>query len=557
MVSQFFYILPEMFVIFASLYIFVLGLISFTYFSVSPSGLFSWGRSWKYNLDLNRKLVNTQSSFFIVVFLSSFFLCIILYDFLDGSTTLFIVLFYGAYDISYFTSFAKLLVSIAFLFYLFTLHTYYAGNVNSKFYGFSMSFESFFLMFLALLASIFIVSSANFLSFYLSLELQTLILYVLVSMNRTSATSTEGGLKYLILGALSTGLLLFGISLFYGLTSLINFFEISIFFSLLKYSAGHLFAGLISISLIFIFFSFFFKFSIFPFHLWTPDVYEGSPTPIMVFIAVFGKFSILFLLIKLLLLLDLPNNIFTMGIIPSFIIDMFLFFSFVTVLVGSVGGLFQSKIKRLWGYSAITNLGFIFLGLSTFSVLGFSAAALYLSFYTLLNFIFFTFYTSVKFRTGFVWSDLRYLGQLGYSRVVSLPFYYTMCFVLVSFLSFPPLLNFIMKVYVLWAVYYDLTYPTVYPIILFLLVNLIASFYYLRLYRFFLVQSKDEYFYPPIFYKSVSYSSYFILFIFLVIYVLCLVYNNSIFSFFNLVFSSYASSPPMLHESLEMTNSGY
>src|SRR5690554_7719285 len=117
--------------------------------------------------------------------------------------------------------------------------------------------------------------------------------------------STEAGLKYLVLGALSTRLVLFGISLVYGVTSALNFYEYSIFFRLLNYLDESIGELLITFrGFFFIFFSFFFKFSIFPFHSWTPDVYDGSPTPVMVFVTVFGKFSILFLFIKLLFFLS-------------------------------------------------------------------------------------------------------------------------------------------------------------------------------------------------------------------------------------------------------------
>lgn len=544
--TTFLYVLPELFVFTSSFWLLSLGLISFSKFTGPyslPGQRFSWGYFHKYSLDLRRSSLETFRSFFVVTFFIAAFLVLLCYDYFVSSEAVFYVICYGSYDVSYFTAFAKLVVSLSFVFFVLLLLVYYDCGLQLRFRGFSMGFEAFYLILLALLSSLFIVSSSSFLSFYLSLELQTLILYVLVSLNRVSATATEGALKYLILGALSTGLMLFGISLFYGLTSLLSFFEASTFFSMLKYTPSPYFPDLISFSLVLIFSSFFFKFSIFPFYIWAPDVYEGSPTPVMIFIAIFGKLGVLFLLVKLLILLDLPNSLFVSEFSSGILTDVVVLLSFLTVFVGSVGGLFQSKIKRLWGYSAVTNLGFVFLALSTFSGGGFSSAVLYLLFYTLLNFLFFSVYVSFKFRTGTVWSDLRYLAQLGYIRDISSFFYYALCFVLISFLSFPPLLNFIMKLYVLWAVYFELTSPSIFLIVSFLLLNLIASFYYLRLYRFIVSQRRSDFFYAPIFYAPVPSSAYSVCVLFILLYLSALVYHNQLYTFLDTVFNSYSVPP--------------
>jgi NADH-quinone oxidoreductase subunit N len=449
---------------------------------------------------------------------------------------------YGSYDVSNFVYFGKALVSLTFLMFGVLLYFYYGGGEVSKRTNFLFNFEAFYLLLLILLASLLIVSCNNFLSFYVNLELQSFILYILVSLNRTSAMSTEAGLKYLVLGALSTGLLLFGISLVYGVTSILNFYEYSIFFRLLNNldnSIGVL--VIVFLGLFFVFFSFFFKFSIFPFHSWTPDVYDGSPTPIMVFVTVFGKFSILFLLVKLLfflsdlgyLLSSLHYNFITVGWyygLPS-LNSFFIYSGFITIVIGAVGGLVQSRIKRLWGYSAITNLGFIFIALGSFSILGYASAILYLALYIVVNFLFFSFYVSVKFRTSGVWVEPLYLGQFGYFKSVSKIVYVTLCLVLVSFLSFPPLMNFVMKFYVLWTTYVSLGGFGAYQIALLLLANLVASFYYLRLYRFVTVENHSEYSYAPIFYRKLNYSEQLVILFFVVVYFVALLYNNYFYNF--------------------------
>lgn len=542
---EFLYTIPELYIFFGSLVFLVMGLLSFNYYSGShllDKTSFRWGHFYPYTINLLRGSIDCFRSYIGATFILSSFLFFISFEYFYNSSGLLEVLMYGSYDISNFVYFGKVLVSLTFLMFGVLLYFYYDGGDISKRTSFLFNFEAFYLLLLILLASLLVVSCNNFLSFYVNLELQSFILYILVSLNRTSAMSTEAGLKYLVLGALSTGLLLFGISLVYGVTSVLNFYEYSIFFRLLNYLDDSI--GVLVITFLgffFIFFSFFFKFSIFPFHSWTPDVYDGSPTPVMVFVTVFGKFSILFLFIKLLfflsdlgyLLSSLHYNFTAVGLyhgLPS-LNSFFIYSGFATVVIGAVGGLVQSRIKRLWGYSAITNLGFIFIALGSFSILGYASAILYLTFYIVINFLFFSFYVSVKFRTSKIWNEPLYLGQFGYFRFVGRLVYLTLCLVLVSFLSFPPLLNFVMKFYVLWTTYVSLGGFGVYQVTLLLFANLIASFYYLRLYRFITVENHSEYSYAPVFYRKLGYSANFVILFFIVVYFIVLLYNNYFYNF--------------------------
>jgi len=542
---EFFYTVPEFYVFFGSLVFLVMGLLSFNYYSGShllDKTSFRWGHFYPYTINLLRGSMDCFRSFVATTLVLSLFLLFISFEYFYNSDGLAEILMYGSYDVSNFVYFGKVLVSLTFLMFGVLLYLYYEGGDISKRTSFLFNFEAFYLLLLILLASLLIVSCNNFLSFYVNLELQSFILYVLVSLNRTSAMSTEAGLKYLVLGALSTGLLLFGITLVYGVTSVLNFYEYSIFFRLLNYLDDSI--GILVIALLgffFIFFSFFFKFSIFPFHSWTPDVYDGAPTPVMVFVTVFGKFSILFLLVKLLfflsdlgyLLVNLHYNFPAAGWfygLPS-LNSLFIYSGFITIVIGAVGGLVQSRIKRLWGYSAITNLGFIFIALGSFSILGYASAILYLTFYVVVNFLFFSFYVSVKFRSLKVWNEPLYLGQFGYFKSVSRLVYLTLCLVLVSFLSFPPLLNFVMKFYVLWTTHVSLGGFGAYQIVLLLVANLVASFYYLRLYRFVTVENHSGYYYAPVFYRKLSYPAYFAILFSIVVYFVILFYNNCFYNF--------------------------
>lgn len=542
---EFLYAVPELYTFFGSLVFLVTGLLSFSYYSGShllDKTNFRWGRFYPYAINLLRGSMDCFKSFIATILVLSLFLLFISFEYFNSSVSLVDVLVYGSYDVSNFIYFGKVLVSLTFLMFGVLLYFYYEGGDISKKTSFLFNFEAFFLLLLILLASVLIISCNNFLSFYVNLELQSFILYILVSLNRTSAMSTEAGLKYLVLGALSTGLLLFGISLVYGVTSILNFYEYSIFFRLLNYLDDSF--GVLVIAILgffFIFFSFFFKFSIFPFHSWTPDVYDGSPTPVMVFVTVFGKFSILFLLVKLLfflsdlgyLLNNLHYNFTAVGRyygLPS-LNSFFIYSGFITIVIGAVGGLVQSRIKRLWGYSAITNLGFIFIALGSFSTLGYASAILYLVFYVVVNFLFFSFYVSVKFRSSGIWNEPLYLGQFGYFKSISKLVYLTLCLVLVSFLSFPPLLNFVMKFYVLWTTYVSLGGFGAYQLTLLLFANLIASFYYLRLYRFVTVENHSKYSYAPVFYRKLSYSAHFVVLFFIVVYFVILFYNNYFYNF--------------------------
>lgn len=159
--------------------------------------------------------------------------------------------------------------------------------------------EYFFFLGLFCLSAFFLVSANEFTFFYLAIELQALILYTVASLKRYNVFSAESGLKYFVLGALSSGLLLFGISFFYGFVGVINFYEVR--FLILALFDNTIYAG-VGLAVVFILSAFLFKLAGAPFHIWLPDVYDGAPTPVVAFFATLPKLAVVFFLIKLYLM---------------------------------------------------------------------------------------------------------------------------------------------------------------------------------------------------------------------------------------------------------------
>jgi NADH-quinone oxidoreductase subunit N len=237
------------------------------------------------------------------------------------------------------------------------------------------SFEYHILILLATLGMILIVSSYDLISMYLAIELQSLSLYVLASFKRTTEQSTEAGLKYFILGAFSSGILLFGCSLVYGFTGSTNFGDLTKLLSCL--SINELEMSGVSIGLILIIVALLFKLAAAPFHMWAPDVYEGAPTSVTAFFAIVPKIAIMGLLARI-----------CFQTFFEFLIewqDIMILSAGISMLVGSITGLYQDRIKRLLAYSAIGHVGYILIGMASGSILGVQALLLYLVIYIVMS----------------------------------------------------------------------------------------------------------------------------------------------------------------------------
>ena len=266
----------------------------------------------------------------------------------------------------------------------------YIGPKNEKI----NSFEIIILMLFSTLGMLFIVSSYDLISMYLAIELQSLSFYVIAAFQRNNEFSTEAGLKYFILGALSSGLLLFGESILYGFTGITNFEELCKLFTLAKNSVSESYVLTESISiypgwvdqiapssaailgLFFILIAFLFKIAAVPFHAWAPDIYEGAPTSITAFFSITPKIAILALLLRLTLytfydLIDAWQLIIVIC-------------AFLSMFVGTFGAINQNKIKRLFAYSSIAHVGYLLIGLATGSIEAVESLLIYIIIYILM-----------------------------------------------------------------------------------------------------------------------------------------------------------------------------
>ena len=226
------------------------------------------------------------------------------------------------------------------------------------------------LILFATLGMMLMVSASDMLSLYVGLELQSLALYVLAAFNRDSAKSSEAGLKYFVLGALASGLLLYGISLIYGYAGTTDFVNLA--FTL--HSAPPHTLGL-TFGMVFICAALAFKVSAVPLHMWTPDVYEGAPTPVTAFFSAGPKIAALVLFLRV---LREP----LLALSPQW--DQVIVFAAVaSMLIGCFAGLAQKNLKRLMAYSSIANVGFALTGLAVLSKSGLQAMLIYLAIYFL------------------------------------------------------------------------------------------------------------------------------------------------------------------------------
>ena len=231
--------------------------------------------------------------------------------------------------------------------------------------------EFYLLLWLALLGMCLVASSADFLLFFISIEILTLSLYVMTAYLKSDKHSIEAGMKYLILGSLASGFLLYGISLLYGATHSTRFDAIQAF------ASTHSMSPMILLGVVFIFASIGFKIAAFPFNLWVPDVYQGAPTPVTALLSVGSKAAGFVILIRLFF-----------GIFASWHGQWSLalaIFSAITMCYGNLAAMFQTNIKRLLGYSSIGHAGYLLMGMAAGSVLGVSAINFYLLGYLFTN----------------------------------------------------------------------------------------------------------------------------------------------------------------------------
>lgn len=361
---------------------------------------------------------------------------------------------------------AKLILLIcSFICLLFSLSYSRCSKINS--------FEYYLLVLLAVLGSLLLCSSSDLISAYLAIELQSLCLYVLATYNRRSVYSTESGLKYFILGSFSSGLLLFGLSLVYALTGTTSFDNLRLLFSLDQDGAPLLHAGYLFISCAFLF-----KLSAAPFHVWSPDIYDGAPLHSTVFFAIVPKLGIFAALMRLLFCCFAHNFFFLQFI--------FLSSAIVSILLGSFLALKQSKLKRLLAYSSISHVGYFLFAFSTGCMEGLHSSVVYLFIYMLTSVgiwgVFLSLYSFSVMDKARTLVDLTSMGRLHFGISLSLGFF------LFSAAGVPPLIGFYSKFYVFCNAINSGIYVFSFIIIL---SNVISTFYYIRLIKILFFESDD------------------------------------------------------------------
>jgi NADH-quinone oxidoreductase subunit N len=333
-----------------------------------------------------------------------------------------------------------------------------------------LRFEYPILIALSVVGMMIMVSAADLMTLYMGLELQSLSLYVVASLRRDSAKSSEAGLKYFVLGALSSGLLLYGASLVYG------------------YAGTTQFAGILStvqdgvplgllFGLVFMLAGLAFKVSAAPFHMWTPDVYEGSPTPVTAFFATAPKVAAMALIARLV------QDAF--GGVPGQWGQVLAGLAVASMALGAIAAIGQKDIKRLMAYSSIAHMGYALIGLAVGTAYGIQATLIYLAIYVTMNIGTFAFILSME-RNGRPVSDIASLNQFAKAEPLKA---LAMLVLLFSLAGVPPMLGFFGKFYVLKAaVDAGMTWLALVGAV----ASVIGAFYYLRLVYFMYFGAEQE-----------------------------------------------------------------
>ncbi len=323
-----------------------------------------------------------------------------------------------------------------------------------------LRFEFPILISLATIGMMMMVSAGDLMSLYMGLELQSLSLYVVAAMRRDSQKSSEAGLKYFVLGALSSGLFLYGASLTYGFAGTTSFAGI-----LSTLVAGEVPVGL-TFGLVFMLSALAFKVSAAPFHMWTPDVYEGSPTPVTAFFATAPKVAAMALIARL------THDAF--GTVSGDWGQVLAALAVVSMFLGAVAAIGQRDIKRLMAYSSIAHMGFALVGLASGTAEGVQAMLIYMAIYVTMNVGTFAFILSME-RDGRPVTDINSLNMFSRKEPLKALALLVLMF---SLAGVPPMVGFFGKFYVLQAaVDAGMTWLAVAGAV----ASVIGAFYYLRI----------------------------------------------------------------------------
>ena len=321
----------------------------------------------------------------------------------------------------------------------------------------------------SILGMMIMISSNDLIVFYMGLELQSLGLYVLATYNRDQIKSSEAGLKYFVLSALSSGLLLYGCSLIYGFSGSTNFDIISSQLNSNEY--------VLTFGIVFILVGLAFKISAVPFHMWAPDVYEGAPTTVTLFFTMVPKIAALTVFIRF-LYVPFVNLLEQWQMI-------IIFLSIASMLFGAIAAIGQTNLKRLIAYSSIGHIGYTLAGLATSSNEGIQSSIIYISIYIVMNLALFSCLLMLR-RQDQYYEDIDDLSGLSKNHpLISL----CLLVILFSLAGIPPLAGFFAKFYIFKAVLGQSMY---FLAIVGLLSTVIAAFYYLRIIKIIYFDKEKE-----------------------------------------------------------------
>ena len=371
-------------------------------------------------------------------------------------------LFNGSVIIDYLSSFMKIVTLLAAFLVLII-----SSNYLRTFKLFKIEYPILILS--SVLGMMIMISSNDLIVFYMGLELQSLALYVLATFNRDQIKSSEAGLKYFVLSALSSGLLLYGCSLIYGFTGSTNFNVIANQLNTNEYA--------LTFGIVFILVGLAFKISAVPFHMWAPDVYEGSPTSVTLFFTMVPKIAALtvfirFLYVPFLNLIDQWQMI-------------LIFLSIASMLFGAIAAIGQTNLKRLVAYSSIGHVGYALAGLATGTNDGIQSSVIYITIYILMNLGLFSCLLMMK-RNNEYYEKIEDLSGLSKNHpLLSL----SLLIILFSLAGIPPLAGFFAKFYIFKSVLEQSMY---FLAIVGLLSTVVAAFYYLRIIKIMYFDKEKE-----------------------------------------------------------------
>ena len=322
-------------------------------------------------------------------------------------------------------------------------------------------FEFPILIMFAVLGMMMMVSANDLMTLYLGIELQSLALYVVAAIRRDNLRSSEAGLKYFVLGALSSAILLYGMSLVYGFAGTTNFTVLAeVFAADSEPSIG------VIVGIVFVAAGLAFKVSAVPFHMWTPDVYEGAPTPVTAFFAVAPKIAAVALFVRVMLE--------PFGALVVEWQQVIWFISLASMLLGSFAAIVQTNIKRLMAYSSIGHMGFVLVGLAAGNEQGVTGILLYLTIYLFMNIGTFGCILAMR-RQGRMVEDINSLAGLSTTNPMMA---LALAIFMFSMAGIPPLGGFFAKLFVFRAAIDAELYVLV---VAGLLTSVVGAFYYLRI----------------------------------------------------------------------------